>query len=318
MILTGKLPWLKEASRKKRWLVGVSGGADSVALLHLLWESGFKNLIVCHLDHQLRGHASTEDVHFVQRLAERLGLPVEIGQADVSGRMKESGDSLETAARHARHQFFAECAEKHRCSRLLLAHHADDQAETALWNFLRGSRGMKGMAAVQKIETVDGTVLEIHRPLLPVSHQELVAWLVSHKQVWREDVSNLEPIAIRNRLRNEVLPLLAEISGRDVISAFNRAIGDTEEFHEVESWALEQAEVVDPQGRLYLPALRKLPEPLQRTGIRNFLQQHGIGNLDRSLLHRCLTLLDTEAPSVVNLPGARYLKRRAGRLLIED
>jgi len=317
MILTGKLPWLKEASRKKRWLVGVSGGADSVALLLLLCESGFQNLIVCHLDHRLRGQASAEDARFVERLAGRLGLQVEIGQADVSARMEESRDSLETAARHARHQFFGSCAEKYECPRLLLAHHADDQAETALWNFLRGSRGMKGMATVQEIKTAGGTVLEIHRPLLPVSHSELVAWLVSQKQVWREDASNQEPIAIRNRLRNEVLPLLAEISGRDVVPAFTRAIADAEEFQAVESWALERADVIDPQGRLHLPVLRKLPEPLQCTAIRNFLQDHGVGNIDRALLQRCLALRHADAPSVINLPGGRYLKRRAGRLLMD-
>ena len=126
-------------------MVGVSGGADSVALLHLLVAGGFRNLVVCHLDHCLRGRASTGDARFVRRLAEKLGLECEIGRIDVAERMAASRDSMETAARNARHGFFAECAVKHRCRRILLGHHADDQAETVLWNLLRGSHGLKGM-----------------------------------------------------------------------------------------------------------------------------------------------------------------------------
>lgn len=317
MILKPDLPWLEEASRKKRWLVGVSGGADSVALLHLLVESGFRNLIVCHLDHRLRGRASTEDAKFVQRLATRLGLPVEIGRDEVSERMKQTGDSLETAARKARHDFFVQCAQKHRCSRVVLAHHADDQAETALWNLLRGSRGIKGMSAKQEIVLENEASLEIHRPLLTIRHSELVAWLISKKLVWREDASNQEAIGVRNRLRNEALPLLAKISGRDVVAALNRGIEDSEEFSIVENWALDQAEVIDPQGRIHVAALKSLPLPLQRTAILRYLQKAGIGNLDRDLLKRCLELLQQDHPSVVNLPGARYFKRRSGRLFVD-
>ncbi|MFT3991073.1 MAG: tRNA lysidine(34) synthetase TilS [Luteolibacter sp.] len=317
MILKRNLPWLEQASRKKRWLVGVSGGADSVALLYLLVESGFRNLIVCHLDHRLRGRASTEDAKFVQRLAARLGLPAEIGRDEVKDAMAETGESLETAARKARHRFFAKCAEKHRCARVVLAHHADDQAETALWNFLRGSRGLKGMAERQEMATAEGMVLEIHRPLLPLRRSELVAWLIVNKRVWREDASNAEPVAIRNRLRNEVLPLLSKISGRDAGAAFTRGVEETAEFSEVEKWALEKAEVLDPQGRLHVPALRELPAPLQRTAIRNFLHAAGIGNLDRDLVRRCVGLLEKDEVSVVNLPGGKHFKRRHGRMAVE-
>ncbi|MFT4176059.1 MAG: tRNA lysidine(34) synthetase TilS [Luteolibacter sp.] len=317
MILKRTLPWLEEASRKKRWLVGVSGGADSVALLYLLVENGFRNLIVCHLDHRLRGRASTEDAKFVQRLAVRLGLHAEIGREDVRKTMAETGDSLETAARKARHRFFAECAAKHRCVRVVLAHHADDQAETALWNLLRGSRGLKGMAEQQEMKTGEGEVLEIHRPLLSVRRSELVAWLIANKRGWREDTSNAEPIAIRNRLRNEVLPLLSKISGRDAGAAFARGVEEMAEFSEVENWALEKAGVLDPQGRLHVPALKELPKPLQRTAIRNFLQAAGIGNLDRDLLQRCAGLLENGEVPVVNLPGGKYFKRRNGRMVVE-
>jgi tRNA(Ile)-lysidine synthase len=315
--LVEKIPSFAGMSRGKRWLVGVSGGADSVALLHLLVAAGFHNLVVCHLDHRLRRRASTEDAKFVKRLAESLGVGCEIAAADVTGLMEKSNESMETTARNARHDFFSECARKHRCRRVVLAHHADDQAETVLWNLLRGSKGFKGMRPEQKLKTESGTVLELHRPLLGIRRLELVAWLVSEGHAWREDASNAQPVAVRNRLRNEVLPLLAEIANRDVVPAFVRGAADTEDAEALETWALEQAKVMDPQGRLHLPVLRTLPVTLQRIALWKFLQDHGIGSLDRDLIERGLGLIDVANPAVVNLPGGGRLRRRAGRLWLE-
>jgi tRNA(Ile)-lysidine synthase len=315
--LADRIPWFASASRRKRWLVGVSGGADSVALLHLLVENGFRNLVVCHLDHRLRGRASTEDAKFVRRLAESLGLPCEIGVADVAGRKKVSNASMETEARAARHEFFAGCARKFSCPRIVLAHHVDDQAETVLWNLLRGSKGLKGMRALQELTTDSGVKLELHRPLLEFRHAELVAWLESQGLRWREDASNAQPVAVRNRLRNEVFPLLSEIANRDVVPAFVRGAADSEDAEALESWALEQAKVMDPQGRLHVPAMRPLPVALQRIALWRFLQDQGIRPLDRDLIDRGLGLLDTKGTSAINLPGGGKLRRREGRLWVE-
>jgi len=295
--------------------VGVSGGADSVALLHLLHRAGFRNLVVCHLDHQLRGRASAADARFVERLAANLGLTCESARRDVRAMMKETGESLETAARRARHEFFAACARKHRCRRVLLAHHADDQAETVMWNLLRGSHGLKGMRAKQEI-TVEGFKLELIRPLLETRRADLVAWLRANRLMWREDASNLEAIAVRNRLRNEAMPLLADISGRDPVEALVRGARDTYEREEMENELLQQAVVLDPQGRLHLGALRGLPKLLCRRAIADYLTKHGVPDIDRALLGRAMALLDTAAAPAVNLPGGRQLRRRAGRLLV--
>lgn len=314
--LADEIPWLKLASRGARWLVGVSGGADSVALLHLLHCAGFRNLVVCHLNHQLRGRASDADARFVSRLAEKLGLPCEVGTTDVRSRMKQHAESMETAARNARHEFFAECAVKYRCRRVILAHHADDQAETVLWNLLRGSRGMKGMRGEQEI-SVAGRKLDIFRPLLGVRHAELVDWLKSGGHKWREDASNSQPVAVRNRLRNEIFPLLAEISGRDAVEAFTRGAADTFDLEGLETHALEQANVLDPQGRLHLPAMRKVPSVLQLSALRKYLMDAGVPSIDRALLERAVELLEPTGPAVVNLPGGRRLRRREGRLWID-
>ena len=316
MSFTDRAPWFANASRRKRWLVGVSGGADSVALLHLLVDSGFSNLVVCHLDHGLRGRASTADAKFVAKLAASFGLANETARADVTGRMKSTGESMETAARNARHAFFANCAKKHRCRRVLLAHHADDQAETILWNLLRGSHGFKGMREQQDFATEFGVKLEFHRPLLAIRRRELVDWLVLNNRKWREDASNALPVAVRNRLRNEALPLLAEISGRDPVTALVRGAAESAEIQQLESWALDQVKVLDPQGRLHVPVLRSLPVVLQRAALRVFLQQHGVAAPDRDLLDRCAGLLDATGPAVVNLPGGARLRRRGGRLFV--
>lgn len=311
------IPWFDNASRRKRWLVGVSGGADSVALLHLLVEAGFANLVVCHLDHGLRGRASKGDARFVERLAGQLGLVCESEKAEVKRRMKERGESMETAARNERHLFFARCAVRHRCPRVLLAHHADDQAETVLWNLLRGSHGLKGMRPVQEIVTESGSTLELHRPLLEARRGDLVKWLDASGRKWREDASNAAPVAVRNRLRNTALPLLAEISGRDAALAFARGAADAEDAEALEAWALEQAKVLDPQGRLHVPVMRSLPVALQRIALRNFLREGGIVSIDRDLIERGLGLLDIANPASFNLPGGGRLRRREGRISIE-
>jgi tRNA(Ile)-lysidine synthase len=316
-MLSENIPWFATASRRKRWLVGVSGGVDSVALLRLLVVAGFRNLVVCHLDHRLRGRASTEDAKFVKRLAESLGIECEIGVADIKALMKDSNTSMETAARNARHHFFAACSRKYRCPRVLLAHHAEDQAETVLWNLLRGSKGLRGMRAEQKILTESEVVLELSRPLLGVRRTDLVEWLRSRGFSWREDASNDQPVAVRNRLRNEVFPLLVEIAKRDVIPAFVRGAADAEGAEALETWALDQAKVMDPQGRLHLPVLRGLPLVLQRLALLKFFQERGVRSLDRDLIERALDLLDVKKPAVINLPGGGKLRRRAGRLWIE-
>jgi len=315
--LAERIPWFDGASRTKRWLIGVSGGADSVALLHLMIQVGFRNLVVCHLNHDLRGRAATEDANFVRRLSGKLAVECVIARADVRGRMVARGESLETAARNARLDFFGDCARKFRCRRILLAHHADDQAETVLWNLLRGSHGMKGMHVEQPLVTESGVKLDLIRPLLGIRRAELVGWLESQGHRWREDASNAQPIAVRNRLRNEAFPLLAGISGRDPTLALVRGAADTEEMETLEAWALDHARVLDPQGRLHLGVLRTLPVALQRIAFRSFLQDHGIGSLDRAVIERALGLLDVKNPAAVNLPGGGKLRRREGRLWIE-
>ena len=311
-----RIPWLETASKRVTWLVAVSGGADSVALLHRLVEARFSKLVVCHLNHGLRGRESAGDARFVAALARRLKLPCEIARADVPRLMRESGHSMETAAREARHRFFAACAIKHRCKRVLLAHHADDQAETILWNLLRGSRGFRGMAGEQKIR-VEGVTLTLVRPLLDCRRDELADWLVLNRHRWREDRSNREPVAVRNRIRNEVFPLLESITRRDPVPAILRAWVDSREAEQLEDELLAMAGIEDPQGRIHLPSFRELPNRLRQTVLKRYLETRGIRVIDRDLIGRCDALAAADAAPAVNLPGGGRLRRTAGRLWLE-
>jgi tRNA(Ile)-lysidine synthase len=311
-----KISWLDRTSRKKRWLIGVSGGLDSMALLHLIKEADFRDVIVCHLDHGLRGRESAADARFVSRWAEKLGFPVESGKIDLRNLMTESGESLETEGRKARHRFFAACAEHMRCKRLFLAHHLNDQAETVLWNLMRGSHGCRGMREVTEME-MDGTRMEVHRPLLDIRKADLQAWMEERKLPWREDASNRVNDVARNRIRNEALPLLSEIARRDVAPLLSHSARDDESMREVMDWALAKAEVLDPQGRLHLGALRGLPEALRIHAIADFLKSNGIPDISGALLESCASMLDPTKSANVNLPGGRHLRRRAGRIFVE-
>ncbi len=307
--------WFSAAPRRRRYLVGVSGGADSVALLHLLVGHGFRNLVVCHLDHRLRGRAAAADARFVVRLAGGLGLPVELGRADVARAAADAGESVETAARRVRHEFLAGCAARHRCPRVVLGHHADDQAETVLWNLLRGSHGVRGMAAVRTM-VVAGRRLEVCRPLLGWRREELRQFLRDRRLAWREDASNLAPDTPRNRLRHEALPLLCALAGRDVVPALARAAAAGADHAAILDWALARARVRDPQGRLHLPALRRLPPALQRAALHRYLSDLRVPDLDQAAVARCHGLLEPGGPPAVALPGGRRLRRRAGRLFL--
>jgi len=134
-------------------LVAVSGGRDSIALLHWLHAHGFEKLIAIHLDHHLRAE-SGEDAAFVKKFARSLGIECIAGTADVAALASDERLSIETAARRARHEFFARAAIERACPRIFLAHHADDQVETFLHNLLRGAgpSGLCGMSAVSTLE----------------------------------------------------------------------------------------------------------------------------------------------------------------------
>jgi tRNA(Ile)-lysidine synthase len=185
--------------------VAVSGGADSVFLLHALFELAPRwdlKLCVLHLDHGLRGEESRGDAVFVGELARRLGLPAHLAATDVAQFKEDTRDNLEQAARRARRIYYQEIRKGENLGRIATGHTRLDQAETVLFRFLRGS-GTAGLAAIRPV-TSDSFV----RPLIEVDRADIETYLREQGIVWREDSSNRSHEFARNRIRHQLLPEL--------------------------------------------------------------------------------------------------------------
>ncbi len=313
----GELP--EGLSKARRLLVAVSGGRDSVALLHALVEAGYRRLVVCHFNHRLRGRASGGDARFTAALAHRLGLEYEGGAGDVRAEARRLRLSEETAARELRYRFFAQVARRRRCRTLLLAHHADDQVETFLWNLLRGTgrAGLGGMKP-QSQRTIEGTELTLLRPLLPIWREELEAYLATRRLPYREDATNATLGPVRNRLRHRLVPELEALLGRTLRP---RLLATATLLREEEAWLEAQTQAafasVAEGPALRVGPLRELPVPLQRRVLRHWLQQHGIAGVGVDLVETVRTLLAPTGPAKVNLPQNRHARRREKRIFIE-
>ncbi len=209
--------------RGMRLGVAVSGGADSVCLLHVLLELAPRwdlSLSVLHLDHRLRGAESDGDAEFVRSLAASLGLPVRMRQADVGG----APGNLEQAARTARLAFYREAMAGAKVDRVALGHTASDQAETVLYRLLRGA-GSAGLAGIRPV-TAEGLI----RPLIAVDRCEVEQYLRDRSLPWREDSTNRSLQFARNRIRHQLLPRLA----RDWNPSLGRTLTHTAD------WALAE------------------------------------------------------------------------------
>jgi tRNA(Ile)-lysidine synthase len=299
--------------RDQPMLIGVSGGRDSVALLHAMAKAGYNQLIVCHLDHALRG-GSAEEAYFVAELAGRYALGFESERVNVKELADEEGLSIETAAREARYEFFGRVARAYWCPRVILAHHADDQIETLLLNLLRGT-GRTGLAGMRplSVQQRKGGLIEIHRPLLDVWRHEIDTYVVEHALEFREDPSNVDRLHARNRIRLDALPALQTALGRDVKATLHRAaeiLGAEEDF-------LATHTPLPPAGPLEVESVKPLPVAIQRRLIHRWLQVNLVADLSFDDVERVRGLLVHVQPAKVNLSHGRHARRRTGQLFIE-
>lgn len=303
------LPYLGEDARI---LVGLSAGRDSVALLRVLAARGCE-VHACHVHHGIRGCEADRDAAFARRLASSLTCPYHEIHVDVPRLAASGGLSLETAARNARLGALQTCAQENRCTAVALAHHLDDQAETVLFRLCRGSAGPLGMRPVRQ----DPGGLFWLRPLLGLTRAQLTNWLESHGWNWCDDTSNGTLDAARNRLRHEVFPALKRAMGRDVRPILARSARLSGETRDALDAALEALRLEDPQGRLFLPALRVLPPVLQKAAVHRYLRLHGAHDLGEQAVLRALTLLSSEGPARLQLPGGLLLRRKEQRMWLE-
>ena len=304
-----------------RYLIGVSGGRDSVALLHWLVNLGYKKLIVCHLNHQLRGRMSDADARFVQKLVERYNqefvgqFDFELGAINVRALAAKQKISIETAAREARYKFFAETARRRKCKTIFLGHHADDLVETFLINLFRGA-GTAGLSGMRAISTrrIDDVDLAIVRPFLGVWRKEIAIYMREHRIKFREDASNKDLNPLRNRIRHRIIPYLEKILGRNIRPAIWRAAAIA---GEEEDW-IEKQLPDSTDTRFSVARLRALPVALQRRAILKWLRAQKISEISFDVIERVRSLADRDAATAkVNLPRDRHARRRAGSIFVE-
>ena len=294
------------------YLTGISGGRDSIALLHWVLDQGYQKLIVCHFEHGLRGRAGKSDARFVERLAQKHGLKFELGSADVAALAKRRKQSIETAAREERFAFFERVAQRRRCRTIFLAHQADDQVETFLLNLFRGAGG-RGLGAMRPSSTYGS--LEIVRPLLGVWRSEIDHYVQEHRLKFREDETNEKLNARRNRMRHRIIPWLEKQFGRNIRATIWRAaavLADEEDWLETLT-----PEALTKSEELPVKLLRQFAPALQRRVIRQWLVQRGVSELGFAVVEKVRGLLAGGVPAKANLSRDQHARRRAGRIFLE-
>jgi tRNA(Ile)-lysidine synthase len=189
------------------------------------------DLIAAHLDHQLRGDDSTADASFVRQLCSSLGVPLVEHRLDIRHSAEVQRIGIEQAARDARYKFLTATANEHRCPWVVVAHTADDQAETVLHHILRGT-GIDGMSGIPRIRPLSAGVT-LARPLLDLTRAQIEEFLRAIGQAWRDDTTNSDSALTRNSIRHELLPTLRERYNPQIVSALFRLAQQARELQAV-------------------------------------------------------------------------------------
>lgn len=266
----------------------LSGGGDSMALLWCLRELREElgiSVSAAHFNHRLRGAESDGDETFVQALCERYGIPLSIGSADVAQYAKDSGLSLEEAAREKRYEFLLSLD----CDKVATAHTADDNGETVLLHLLRGSglRGLWGIAPQRG---------QVVRPLLSVTHVEIYKYLEEKNLDWREDSTNSSDFCTRNRLRHTVLPLLEKEQPALTKKLLEQGAILRQEDEFLDGLAAACLQEAEP-GQWSIAPILAAPEVLQRRALRLLTGKFLPKDVSRQHIAALMKLLHNPSPS---------------------
>ena len=301
-----------------RVLAAVSGGPDSVALVYLLDEldraSRLHLVGLAHLDHGLRGSEAARDAGFCRQLAESLGVPLEMGEADVAAEMATRRTSLEETARAVRYHFLDGARVRFGADVVAVGHTRDDQAETVLLRLLRGA-GTRGMAGIHPRA---GTVV---RPLLDISRRDVVRYLDSRGLSYVEDSTNRDLARARNRIRHEVLPLLTAAFGPAVPAVLAREADIARDDDAVLAGLAAEVASRTVQVRgghvaVAVGPLRREPPAIARRVVQSVIE--GLGGPRPGLVHMeaVLGVLAAGRPASLDLPGCRAELRPSDGVLL--
>jgi len=303
-------------------LAAVSGGPDSVFLLNALKELKsklkLKKVAVCNLDHGLRADESKEDSAFVGRLASKLGFEFHYKIIDLK-KLARKGISTEEAAREERYKFFEEAAEKSGADILATGHTLDDQAETVLMRFIKGS-ALKGIVGIAPVREFGG--LRVIRPLIEIEKSEIVKYLEDANICYRVDRTNAEPIYFRNVVRSQILPFLEKYNPKLKRSLFSLAEHLREDFDFIEQ---AKSKIIgdrsNPKAKRVDVRLKDIaiqPRALQKEILRDLLENAG-GEIKRlSFRHwkEMESLIRHKSTgNSVDLPGGIRVMRLADKMV---
>ncbi len=310
-----------------RVVVGVSGGADSVALLSVLHElaSDYElALTVAHLNHCIRGRDADLDEEFVRNLAAELGLECIAERVDVPAIRARDGGSLEEAGRRERYAFYERAATAAGASKIAVGHNKNDNAETVLQRILRGTglRGLQGIPPHRPLHR--GSDLQVIRPLIDVTRQEILEYLAIIGRDYRTDASNNDTTYLRNRLRHVILPMLEAEFGPGVTDSLNRLAENARYQYnliepEVEE-LLRRARLDEPGALLALDRKKILMAgEVGIEALRLALQDEGTGQLTSGHCEGLFDMMTTTCNGrQMSLPGGLTLRVEGDKLLLVD
>jgi tRNA(Ile)-lysidine synthase len=311
-----------------RVLVGVSGGADSVALLRMLHGLAAEpavSLAVGHLNHAIRGAEADADEQFVKDLAAELALECIAERADVPAVRKREGGSLEEVARRERYAFFGRAADSARANKIALGHNRDDNAETVLQRILRGTglRGLRGIPPKRPLRR--GSDVMIIRPLIETTRREILEHLANTGCAFRNDATNDDVAYFRNRLRHVILPQLEAQCGPAVGNAIIRlAESARNQYNLIEPLArrlLDEARLDDADALLAFDrnALAGAEPELVIEALRLALEDAGVGQLTSEQSHSLLDMaVAAGTGKEMSLPGGLALRAEYDKLVLLD
>ncbi|MBI4752317.1 MAG: tRNA lysidine(34) synthetase TilS [Acidobacteria bacterium] len=317
----------------KRLVVAVSGGPDSVALLHILKAEGLRTypevrLHVAHLNHGLRGSAAIADARFVHTLATQLELPVTIETQDVSAQAKESKRNWEATARMVRYDFLHRVAREAGAQAVATGHTKTDQAETVLMRLIRGT-GVDGLGSIQPVQFLkngnqpETDTIRLIRPLLAVERFEIEAYLKRKQILACHDETNDLIGLTRNQIRHQVMPLLTRLNSNvvDHLAGLAALAHQEADFFKplVDQWIAQFSVVVAGQVQVPLAELRQLHPVLVGRVIHQLVQQPEFPSANqRQIQQVCEVLVWGKAGGkAIDLPGNRRVRRVRNYLLFE-
>lgn len=303
-----------------RIIAGISGGADSVCLFFVLLEMQKKqgiDFIAVHVNHQLRKESADADENFVKKLCEKYGIKLEVFHRDVVSIAKNRKQSFEEAGRAVRREAFEETLKKYNGTKIALAHHQNDNAETLLMNLARGT-GLKGLCGIRP---VNGIYI---RPLLCMSRGEIEEFLRKREESFCVDETNSDTNYTRNCLRYQVIPVLEDRVNVQAVRHMNEAmeqLSELEEYMDEQTRSAWESCICEMENGLFLDkaAFENYPVLLRKMLIRKCVEQMDGGLRDIGQIHilQILELFEKQCGRRMDLPGRIQAYRRYEGILLQ-